>query len=68
MKTFFKSNAKIGKRIRKIRKSLSMTQPELASALGVSQGTISNIERGIRANIPLSKLLQALGVSLKEIV
>lgn len=36
----------IGERIRALRKGASLTQPELAKAIGISQSTLSDIENG----------------------
>ena len=38
----------LGKRIRARRKELKQTQKQLACAVGVSQGYLGNVERGIR--------------------
>jgi Predicted transcriptional regulator len=37
----------LGEKIRSIRKSNDMNQNEFASRIGVSQGTLSDIERGV---------------------
>lgn len=39
-------NVNIGERIKQIRKSYSMSQATFASHIGISQGTLSEIERG----------------------
>ena len=54
----------------RLRNARGMTQAELATALGVAQPRIAEIERG-DANprlVTLSKLAYALGVSLSELL
>jgi transcriptional regulator with XRE-family HTH domain len=64
------SNEQIGRRLRSVRRKKGITQQELASALGTNQGTISNIERGVRGVTvqQLVKLARALRVSTNEIL
>lgn len=38
---------KLGERIRRARRDMDITQGELASRLGISQGVVSNVETGI---------------------
>lgn len=60
----------ISRNIRKFREKLKMTQPELASLVGVCPNTISNYETG-RTNVKLKdipKLAQALKVSENDIL
>jgi DNA-binding XRE family transcriptional regulator len=60
-----------GKRMTKLRESLNMTQRELANAIGVTDQTISNWERGI--HIPkltprqMANLCKATGLGIEEI-
>lgn len=60
---------KFGKKIQSLRKSLNLTQEELALRSGISVDFLSLIERGI--NSPsfntLEKLSTALEVELKEL-
>jgi transcriptional regulator with XRE-family HTH domain len=51
----------IGARVRKLRKAKGLTQPQLASQVGIDQSTLSDIERGasIRAEV-LLRLAAAL--------
>ena len=64
------SNKEIGKRIRSIRRKRGITQQELADTLATNQGTISNIERGVRGVTvqQLVKLARVLKVSADEIL
>jgi transcriptional regulator with XRE-family HTH domain len=59
----------IGTRVRNLRKSKKLTQPQLASQIGIDQSTLSDIERGasIRADV-LLRLASVLGVSPEFIV
>jgi transcriptional regulator with XRE-family HTH domain len=50
----------IGRLITAGRKRARLSQTELAAQLGVSRKTVSNLERGVTANILLSTALQAL--------
>ena len=64
------SDAAVGMRIREARKSMYMTQSELADYLGVSTSYVSCLERGARPlthNITLS-LLRCLNVSYDYLV
>jgi len=60
---------RLGQRIRELRKSLSLTQEQLAERAGISVSFLSMIERGDR--VPhletLAMLSKPLGVSLAEI-
>ncbi len=62
-------NARIGERVRELRKQLSLTQEELAERAGISVSFLSMIERAER--MPhletLVRLTSALGVSLYDI-
>jgi transcriptional regulator with XRE-family HTH domain len=46
----------VGERIRERRRSLNMTQNELAKAIGVTYQLISNYEHGVVIDIPTSKI------------
>ncbi len=65
----FDSIPRLGQRIRELRKSLSLTQEQLAEKAGISVSFLSMIERGDR--VPhletLAMLSKPLGVSLAEI-
>ena len=56
--------------IRKIRRSLDMTQVELAEAVGVSQRAVSAWERGFsHPRVPdLPKVAKVLGVTIDELL
>jgi len=60
---------RLGQRIRELRKSLSLTQEQLAERAGISVSFLSMIERGDR--VPhletLAMLSKPLGVSLAEV-
>jgi transcriptional regulator with XRE-family HTH domain len=58
-----------GAAIQAIRRLLGISQPEFAKRLGVSQGAISNIERGARNASPMMirKIADELGVSLDAV-
>lgn len=56
----------LGSRIRASRMAIDMTQEQLSWETGVSQVTISNLERGVTAGVSsdrLAALSAALGVS-----
>lgn len=60
----------VGKRIQTVRKTLGLTQEDLAERAGVHAGYVSQIERGVRtpsAKI-LSKLAEALRVPLSHLL
>lgn len=54
----------LGERVRKRREQLGLSQRELARVSGISQPTISNIERGVQEEVtttvlrPLARALQ----------
>ena len=56
----------VGKRVTERRAELGISQDELANLVGVTQGMISLIERGIKSPSleVLLKLQEALGVAL----
>jgi transcriptional regulator with XRE-family HTH domain len=55
---------KLGAKLREIRKSKKLTQAQLAAASDVSQGTIGNIESGLRGyGESLVNIARALGVT-----
>lgn len=55
-----------------LRKSLGLTQTQLAQRLGIRQKTVSDWERGLSSpNLPLSKvrlMMQIFGLSLDELI
>jgi DNA-binding XRE family transcriptional regulator len=62
--------AALGARIAGRRNDLGMTQADLASALGVSRGSVANMERGAQ-DPPLSRvymLAQALRCEPKDLI
>lgn len=57
--------------IRDRRKSLKMTQEELAQKAGVSRQTVGNLENGLRMDIKiatLKKIAMALNCKVEEIL
>lgn len=53
-----KMNTTLGNRFKQIRKSLNMTQKEFAESLGVTQTTISGIEKDVaNSSLTLAKLI-----------
>lgn len=63
--------SKLGKRIKKLRKTNNMTIKELSNKSGVGQSTISEIETGIAKNPKsetLSKLATALNVTVDSLL
>jgi len=60
---------RIGARIREIRKARGLRQHELAKRAGLSQTTISDLERGRNvSSTELPQLARALGVAVEELV
>ena len=59
----------VGKRVRKIRRNLDITQEQLAEAVGITSESISNIERGKTAPSfeTLEKIAEVLQVQVKEL-
>ena len=59
---------KFGKRLRKLRRNMDLTQEELAERVGVSSNFIGQVERG--TNAPsfdvLAKLAEVLEVEVEE--
>lgn len=56
-------SSKLGARLREVRKDKNLTQAQLAAKAGVTQGTIGNIESGIRGyGESLVDIAAALGV------
>jgi transcriptional regulator with XRE-family HTH domain len=55
-----------GRRVRSMREAANVSQSELAAYVGVSAGTIYNIEHGRRAVLPAERaaIARALGVSI----
>ena len=60
----------MGKRVRKLRRMLDLTQGQLAEICGCSQATIANIEQGKRKpSIELAEVLaNALGATIDFLV
>jgi transcriptional regulator with XRE-family HTH domain len=63
-------NHELGARIRTAREGARLTQEALASAVGLSRGSIANIERGGQAppTYRLALIAQALGVDLPALL
>jgi len=58
--------------IKRMRKALGLTQPQLAEALGTTRQTVSNWERGVKVLFriepdEISRIRAALGLSQKEL-
>lgn len=63
-------SAKLGKNMKKIRTEKGISQGDIARALGLGRGYVSNIENG-KTNPTLStitNLAKALGVSTNELL
>jgi transcriptional regulator with XRE-family HTH domain len=62
----------IGRRVQKLRMSqTSLTQTDLATAVGVSWPTISRLERGVGRRLDIDRLhdvARALGVTVEELL
>ena len=60
----------LGKRLKKLRKTRSLTQVDLAVAVGLSPSYIGAIEQGTRQPSlkTLNKLARALGVRIKDLI
>lgn len=61
----------LGQNIKRIRTNKDMTQKELSNKSGLSQSTITEIEKGTRQNLRadnLSKIATALNVSTNELL
>jgi transcriptional regulator with XRE-family HTH domain len=58
----------LGQKLRKLRKEQSLTQLELAQQVGITNGQISTIERGVSSPslATLNRIAQALNVSMTE--
>lgn len=61
---------RVGHRIRVRRVDLTLSQEDLAEALGISQGYLSNLERGQRSlDVKLlERIAQALKCSMAELL
>jgi len=61
---------KLGRNLKRIRSDKNMSQGDIARALGVDRGYISNIENGKRnpTLATIQKLANALGVSADELL
>ena len=65
----YKVNVRLGKKIKKFRKELKMTQEELAEKVKLHYTSLSRIERG-ETNPPVQtvrRIAQALKKSLKDL-
>lgn len=64
-----KHDKKVGKKIKRVRKSQQLTQEDLAAKVGVQTATISNIERGETDTsvYTVFKIAQALKLHIREI-
>jgi transcriptional regulator with XRE-family HTH domain len=63
-------NHELGARIRTAREAASLTQETLASAVGLTRGSIANIERGHQAS-PMYRLVliaHALKIGLSDLI
>ena len=61
---------KLGKNLKRIRTAKGITQGDIVRALGMTRGSVSNIETG-KANPTLAtvaKIAKAIGVSLGELM
>jgi len=60
---------RVGKRLRKIRRNLDITQEQLAEAVGVTAESISNIERGKTAPSfeTMEKIAEVLKVPVRDL-
>jgi len=61
---------KLGRNLKRIRSDKNMSQGDIARALGVDRGYISNIENGKRnpTLATITKLAEALKVSVNELL
>ena len=61
--------AQFGARIRALRRERGMTQEDLAEAIGMSDRTVRNIERGSHPTTlaTIGRLAEALGLPVKEL-
>ncbi len=61
--------AKTGEKIQQVRRQRRMTQAELAAMVGVSQGHISNIERGVTSDMgTVERICSALDLDVKSVL
>lgn len=62
-------NKKLGKRVRKVREELGLSQEELGFKSGLHRTYISDIERGTKnpTVVTIDTLAKALGVSISEL-
>jgi transcriptional regulator with XRE-family HTH domain len=57
----------LGQKLRKIRKEQSLTQLELAQQVGITNGQVSTIERGVSSSLAtLHRIARALNVPMNE--
>jgi transcriptional regulator with XRE-family HTH domain len=61
---------KLGRNLRRIRSDKNLSQGDIARALGIDRGYISNIENGKRnpTLATITKLARALKVSVEELL
>lgn len=63
MQLYIKTDQEVGKTIKAQRKSLNITQVDLAGKFEIAQGTLSRIERGIlEAYLPADVFCTALNI------
>lgn len=67
MDTPIKSLVTLGRAIGDARRSLGLTQAQVADATGLVQPTVSNVERGA-SNVPAETLLRILAALQLELV
>jgi transcriptional regulator with XRE-family HTH domain len=60
----------VGKRVREVRRNASFTQEQLASQLGISRPSVSNIEKGRQQILvhTLYAIAEALGVNVRDLL
>lgn len=61
---------KLGRNLKRIRSAKNMSQGDIARALGIDRGYISNIENGKRnpTLATITKLAEALNVSVNDLL
>lgn len=69
MKKISKTHAKLGERIKELRKKLGMTQEDLAFKVGVDRSYMGFVERGEKnpTVATISKIAKSLKVQLSEL-
>lgn len=59
----------VGNRIHEARRVRKMTQGELARRVGVSQGHVSNVERGVTVDVEtIGKIAAVLDLDMKQLM